>query len=124
MKKLLLLSCLAIAVLAPPVSAQEAVNVAGTWKLTLETPEGKGTPTLVLQQAGETLQGTYAGRRGKMPVTGAIKGTTITYSVKISARGQDRELVFSGTVEASDNMKGTVDLAGTGTGNWSGSRKK
>jgi hypothetical protein len=32
--------------------------------------------------------------------------------------------VFSGTVEPSDTMKGTVDFGGMGTGNWSGSRKK
>ena len=41
MKKLLL-STLAIAVLAPPVGAQEAVSVAGTWNVTLETPQGTG----------------------------------------------------------------------------------
>jgi hypothetical protein len=125
MKKLLvLLSYLAIAVLARPVNGQEAVNVAGTWNLTLETPQGTGTPTLVLQQAGETLTGTYAGRMGEMPVTGTIKGTAITYSVKINAQGQELELVFSGTVEPSDSMKGTVDFGGMGSANWSGSRKK
>lgn len=124
MKKLLLLSYLAVAVLVPPVNAQEAVTVAGTWNVTLETPRGTGTPTLVLQQAGETLTGTYTGRAGELPVTGTIKGTAITYAVKIKALGQELELVFSGTVEPSGSMKGTVDFGGMGTGNWSGSREK
>lgn len=121
---LALVSCLAIAALAVPVRAQESVNVTGTWNLTLETPQGTGTPTLVLQQAGENLTGTYAGRMGEMPVTGTIKGTAIAFVVKINAQGQELALAFSGTVEPADSMKGTVDFGGMGSANWSGARKK
>lgn len=121
---LVLVSCLAMAAVAPPVMAQEGVNVAGTWNLSLETPQGTGTPTLVLQQAGEKLTGTYTGRMGELPVTGTIKGTAIVFSVRINAQGQELELAFSGTVEPADSMKGTVDFGGMGAANWSGSRKK
>lgn len=50
-------------------------------------------------------------------MTGTIKGTAVTYSVKINAQGQELQLVFSGTVESNDSMKGTVDFGGMGTGN-------
>lgn len=107
-----------------PMMAQDGVNVAGTWNLAMETPQGTSTPTLVLQQQGEALTGTYTGRAGELPVTGTIKGSAIAFSVTINAQGQQLVLGFSGTVEPADSMKGAVDFGGMGSANWSGTRKK
>jgi hypothetical protein len=108
--------------LAGPAFAQDA-DVAGTWNMTLETPQGTATPTLVLKQESGKLTGTYTGRMGEAPVTGTMKGKAISFSVKVSAQGQEFELVFSGAADG-DQMKGAVDFGGMGSANWSAARKK
>lgn len=118
----LYVACLVVAALPLSAIADDA-KVAGTWNLTLETPQGSGTPTLVLEQDGQKLKGTYTGRMGEMPVTGTVKESAITFSVKIAAQGQEFELVFNGTVDG-DTMKGTVEFGPMGSANWSGGRKK
>ena len=107
---------------ALPALAQHA-DVSGSWTMTLETPQGASTPTLVLKQSGQTLTGTFEGRMGETPVTGTVKDTAISLSVKVNAQGQELELVFSGAADG-DQMKGTVDFGGMGTANWSAARKK
>lgn len=123
MKRMTLLSiCLAADVIAAPALAQDT-SVAGTWNTTLETPQGTSTPTLVLEQSGERLSGTYTGRMGEVPVTGTIKGTAVAFSVKVNAPGREFELAFSGTADG-DEMKGTVAFGGMGSAKWSAARKK
>jgi hypothetical protein len=121
MKTVMLSLSLTLAV-AVPALAQDA-NVAGAWTLTLETPQGTSNPELTLKQAEQKLTGTYAGRRGEIPVEGSIKGNAIAFAAKLSAQGQEIVLTFSGTVDQ-DSMKGTVDFGGMGSANWSGVRKK
>src|SRR5262245_14219095 len=70
------------------VGAQTA-NVAGNWKLTLETPNAPANPSLVLKQDGEKLTGTYKGRFGESPLEGAVKGKEIKFTVKVNAQGQE-----------------------------------
>jgi len=48
----------AMAALATATSLVFA-DVTGTWKLSVETPNGTGTPTVILKQDGEKLTGTY-----------------------------------------------------------------
>ena len=114
--------CAIVVTLALPALADEA-KVAGNWTLSLETPQGAANPTLVLEQDGQKLKGTYTGRVGEAPVTGTIKESAIAFSVRINAQGQEFELAFKGTVEG-DTMKGTVELGPLGSANWSGTRKK
>jgi hypothetical protein len=121
MKHVILFTLLLIAFVVPAM-AQDA-KVDGAWTLTLETPQGTSNPTLTLKQAEQKLTGTYAGRMGETPIEGTIKGTALTFVVKINAQGQEIVLTFSGTVEQ-DSMKGTVDFGGMGSANWTGVRKK
>src|SRR5262245_54551633 len=111
-----------LAAFAIPARAQDA-KVEGAWTLTLETPQGTSNPTLTLKQAEQKLTGTYAGRMGEIPIEGTIKGSAITFAAKINAQGQEIVLTFSGTVEK-DSMKGSVDLGGMASANWTGVRKK
>jgi hypothetical protein len=60
---------------------------------------------------------------GETPLTGTVKGTAVSLSVKVNAQGQEFELAFSGTADG-DQMKGTVDFGGMGSANWSAARKK
>ena len=121
MKTAVIFALLLIAFVMPAV-AQDA-KVEGVWTLTLQTPQGTANPTLTLKQAEQKLTGTYAGRAGETPIDGTIKGSAITFLVKLNAAGQEFVLSFSGTVDQ-DSMKGTVDFGGMGSADWTGVRKK
>ena len=102
--------------------AAQAKNVTGNWKLTIETPNGPGTPSLVLKQEGEKLTGTYKGRFGESPLEGTIKGNEIKFTVKVNAQGNELEIEYAGTVEG-DTMKGKGKFGEFGEGTFSGKKE-
>jgi hypothetical protein len=106
---------------AAAVGAQ-ATNVTGNWKLTIETPNGTGGPSVVFKQEGEELTGTYKGRFGDAPLKGTVKGKDIKFSVKVSAQGQDIQVDYEGTVDG-DTMKGKVKFGEMGEGNFTGKKE-
>lgn len=108
-------------VMAVPSWAADPASVAGEWNITVETPNGPGTPTVVLKQDGENLTGTYKGRFGETPLKGTIKGNEIAFSTTISVQGQDLEITYKGTLDG-DNMKGTATFGAAGNGAFSGKR--
>ena len=102
--------------------AAQAKNVTGNWKLTIETPNGPGTPSLVLKQEGEALSGTYKGRFGDAPLKGTVKGNEIKFTVKVNAQGNELEIEYAGTVDG-DTMKGKVKFGEFGEGTFSGKKE-
>jgi hypothetical protein len=103
------------------VAGAYATNVTGEWNLTVESPNGTGTPTVTFKQDGETLTGTYKGRFGEAPLKGTVKGNDIKFSLTISPQGQDIQLDYTGTVDG-DTMKGKVKFGDMGEGNFSGKK--
>lgn len=99
-------------------SAQNA-NVAGTWKLSVETSMGNGTPTFVFEHTSETsFTGTYSGQLGQAPVKGTVEGREVHFEFTI-----DNNLIeYSGTIEG-DAMKGTLKLGTAAEGTFAGTRK-
>lgn len=112
---------LAALIVTSPAFAADAAKVAGQWDLTVQTPNGPGTPTATFKQDGETLTGTYKGRFGESPLKGTIKGNEITFSATISPQGQDIQIVYSGTVEG-DSMKGNVKFGDMAEGTFTGKK--
>jgi len=110
---------------AAPASAPQAgaVNVTGDWSVTVETSAGSGSPSFTFKQEGEKLTGTYKGQFGESPLTGTVKGADISFTIKINAQGQDLTIVYTGTIEGKDSMKGKVALGELGEGTWTGKRK-
>ena len=102
--------------------AAQAKNVSGNWKLTIETPNGPGTPSLVLKQEGEKLTGTYKGRFGESPLEGTVKGNGIKFTVKVNAQGNELAIEYAGTLEG-DTMKGKVKFGEFGEGTFSGKKE-
>jgi hypothetical protein len=102
--------------------AAQAKNVTGNWKLTIETPNGPGTPSLVLKQEGEKLTGTYKGRFGESPLEGTVKGNEIKFTVKVNAQGNELAIEYAGTLEG-DTMKGKVKFGEFGEGTFSGKKE-
>jgi hypothetical protein len=111
---------------APAASAAPqagGMNVTGDWSVTVETSAGSGNPSFTFKQDGENLTGTYKGQFGEAPVTGTVKGAEIKFTVKVNAQGQDLTIVYTGTIESKDSMKGKVMLGELGEGTWTAKRK-
>ena len=107
----------ALALAAAPVFA----DVTGTWKLSVETPNGTGTPTVILKQDGEKLTGTYKGRFGESALTGTVKGSAIQFSFKVNAQGNELEVTYTGTVDGG-TMSGTAKFGEMGEGKFTGKK--
>ena len=112
----------AAAATAPAAAATAPAAVAGTWALTVETSAGTGTPTLLLQQDGSALSGTYKGRFGDSAITGAMQGNAIHFTFAISGPMGSAEVTYAGTVEG-DLMHGTMQMGTQMDGKFSGRRQ-
>lgn len=99
-------------------SAQDAINVTGSWTLTVQTDAGSGTPAFNLRQEGEKITGTYTGQLGEAPVTGTIKGNVIHIEFAI----QGNLMKYDGTASSTE-MEGKVNLADMATGTFKGKKK-
>jgi hypothetical protein len=102
--------------------AGDSASVAGTWDLRVETSAGTGTPTLVLEQNGSTLAGTYTGRFGPQPITGNLDGDRITFAFDVSGPMGSAKVAYSGTVDG-DTMSGTMQMGAMAGGTFSGRRQ-
>jgi hypothetical protein len=108
--------------LAVLTAGAQTVNVSGNWKLTLETPNGAASPSLVLKQEGEKLTGTYKGRFGESPLEGTVKGKDIKFTVKVNAQGQEFVLEYTAAVEG-DTMKGKAKFGDMGEADFTGKKE-
>ena len=93
------MALLAAALQVAPAMAQ--ANVAGTWTLTLEGPEGPVSSTVVLTQDGADVTGTIVmDDVDAAELTGGmIEGNTLTFILFISVQGMDIELEATGVVD-------------------------
>ena len=122
--RLILLACaalLCIATLRIAQAAEPAANLAGNWQLTVESAMGKRSPTLVLQQQGTALTGTYTGGFGTAPVTGSVNGTSFKFSFTARAMMQEMHVTYEGKVTG-NTMAGAIRAA-MGEGTFTGVRK-
>ena len=100
----------------------QSTNVTGNWKLTIETPNGTGNPSLVLKQDGEKLTGTYKGRFGDSQLEGTVKGKEIKFTFKVNAEGQEVKVEYAGAVDG-DTMKGKAKYGDMFEGNFTGKKE-
>lgn len=72
---------------SPPSSqlnnpSSSAINIAGTWEMSVQKRSGTLSWTLKLEQHGEQLTGVINSEGGDLPVTGTIKGQAINLYAK------------------------------------------
>lgn len=103
-------------------AAASAADLTGTWVLTVDSPQGTSNPTMILEQDGNKVTGTYQGSFGSADLTGTVDGDRFTLNAEMSMQGQDFTLTYSGTQDG-DNMSGEVDLAGLGGAGFTGTRQ-
>ena len=105
------------------VASGPPAAVAGKWELTMETPRGGQKVALTLEQDGSGLKGTFTGPAGNAtPVTGTIKGQSISFTMTRQTPRGEMSMDFSGTVDG-DSMKGQVQIL-TFSQNWTAKRLK
>jgi hypothetical protein len=101
----------------------QPMNVSGAWVFHVTTDAGSGDPEFTLQQDAGKITGKYKGMLGESDVKGTVEGNQITLEFTVSM-GDGATIVYKGTIESPDKMKGTVDLAGQASGTWVAERKK
>ena len=119
--RVLVASIVVLSVTATAVA--EPAKVEGVWNLVLQLESITGHPVLTLKQDGEKLTGTYEGRYGPTPVVGTIQESKIVFAVAFEVEGSKITGAFRGTVDG-NNMSGSVEFEGAGSGTWSAERAK
>ena len=115
-------------VAAVSVPALAEAQVTGTWELSAEGPRGAQSMVLVLNVDGGDLTGTLTmqrmggrgggggGRSGGAPEMtlneGQLDGSSFSFTVTLSMRGNSIVQEFTGTVDG-DAMSGTISSSGT-----------
>jgi hypothetical protein len=105
------------------VRAQDKVDLTGAWTFDVQTDAGGGTPTITLKQDGMKLTGHYSSQTfGEQELTGTVDGMKVKLTINADMQGTAVTVVYDGTIESKDSMKGTVDLGGLGAGSWTAKR--
>ena len=97
----------------PPMPMPEPAGspAAGTWAV-IATVAGNPVPSdCTLVQEAAVLTGTCSADLGEGEVTGEVNGNEVTFRYTLDFNGQDREFVYSGTLDG-DAMTGTVSVFG------------
>lgn len=100
----------------------DVADVAGSWEMTSEGPQGSMTQTLTIQQDGSKIKGTIKGERGEAPFEGTAEGNKLHFTVKRDTPRGEMVLEYSGTVSG-DSIKGTVKTP-RGERPWTAKRSK
>ncbi len=118
----IVLGSLAALLFAAASFAAQAGDLSGTWSLTVQTGMGSGNPTIVLEQDGEALSGTYRGQLGESDLTGAVDGNSFEFSFTVEGMGQAMTTTYEGEIDG-DEISGAVDMGGLGEGSFTGTRQ-
>ncbi len=113
-------------VAAAPVHAQaeRRVDLTGSWTFDVTTDAGSGTPGVVLRQQGDSLSGRYSSQIfGEADMKGKVTGREFTLELTVSAEGQTLAVVYKGTIESADELKGTVAFGNVGSGSFTARRR-
>ncbi len=95
--------------------------VTGEWNISIDSPLGAQTATLMLTQDGERLTGTQASERETVTIEdGTIDGDALTWSASVSSP-MPMKLAFTGKI-ADDAISGSVAAGAFGRFPFTGSR--
>ena len=102
-----------LAACAMTAMTASAEDVTGTWKASVETPNGNFDTTFVFKVEGTKLTGSTSIQTvGENPISdGKIEGESLSFTVNASFNGTDIKLNYKGKVAGSE-MKMTVDIPG------------
>ena len=114
----------ALAVLCVLVTASlgaQQANLAGSWDLTINGPQGPIAAEAVLKQEKDQLAGTITAPQGSAEVKGSVTGKT--FALTFSMQGPDGPIDVKINGEADgDTVKGMLDF-GMGQADFTGKKK-
>lgn len=119
MNRYFLLILLAVAC-AIPIMAQGG-GVAGSWDLTLNSPQGTFNLQFNLKQDGEKVTGVVKSQRGELPLEGTVKGNDVTLKWTTKFQENDLPVTLTGALDG-NTMKGSADYGGFAQGDFSAKR--
>jgi len=96
-------------------------DVSGNWSFAVNIPgAGSGNAQVTLEDAGNgTLKGNYSGQLGNTPVNGTTDGTKFEFALESDFGA----ITYSGSLQEDGTLKGTLDLAGQGSGSFTGTKR-
>lgn len=107
---------------AGSVSAQTA-DVAGTWNLSVDVQGGVTSPTVTLEQDGETLTGSYSSDTlGEADVSGTVTGSDVMFSLDAEVQGVPLTVIYTLTLNEDGTLTGSIDIGGQASGSVTGTR--
>jgi hypothetical protein len=108
MKSLWILALMAVCSLAAL-----AADASGTWKASLETPNGTMENTFTLKVDGDKLTGTVTmGQMGEAPISeGKVDGDNVSFAVVRDFNGNQFRINYKGKVSG-DEMKLSGEVVG------------
>jgi hypothetical protein len=105
---MLLVLTLAAALHATPATAD---SLPGTWKLTGDVAGNPLVETCTIKQAGAVVTGSCTNEQGgPYEVTGDVKDGKVTFKHGGDYQGTALTIVYSGTLAAPAQLKGTVEV--------------
>jgi hypothetical protein len=114
-----ILVVLALSVAAARPLAFQGASAAGSWDVTIDSPQGQRTVVMVIKKDGEKFSGAMTSQAGERPLDSVtVKGDEITFVMTRQVGGQDMVMTYKGKV-TKDSMKGDADFGGLATGTWS-----
>jgi imidazolonepropionase-like amidohydrolase len=101
-----------------------AVDAAGEWSLTVNSPQGETRARLSLRREGGQLLGTLNAPQGTYEIRDAqLTGNELRFSASIQLQSDTVNAVFVATIEG-NAMHGTVSIPPLGTFDFSGTRPR
>jgi hypothetical protein len=108
----------------PPSAPVPPVLVAGTWTLTIESPQGTVPVTAHLRQDADVLSGSVTSPFGQSNISeGSVSGDQVRFTLSVEVQGTPMVVTFVGRVEG-DRMSGMVTVEGMGSFPFSGTRPR
>ena len=102
----------------------QAVNVSGRWIFDVTTDAGPGTPTVTLEQVGDSISGHCSSANlGEADLRGTVQGDQIAFTFSIDALGTPLNVTYRGTVESATSMRGTMDIGGLAGGTFTATKQ-
>ena len=94
----------------------EPAQVAGTWRVVTNSPQGATEATLTLTQSGDAIDGTMRSQFGTVSISdGQVAGSSVTWTVTMQFGGQTVTISYEGEVSEGNRMTGRARMGEQGT---------
>jgi len=121
LKFITLILPVALFAMAAPVFAQD-VDPTGTWDLMFSSQQGAIGAQMTITREGTAYAGNISSEMGQAPIQAAVKGNAVTVGFVMSTSGGDQLTVTMNATITGDDIKGSYDAGGSGSGEFTGKR--